>query len=847
MDPLHFLSQLDPIRTELQKALDKDHQSEMGQFFTPPAISHLMAGMFTHFSPAIHLVDPGAGVGSLSAAFVARAVQAVPRPTDIKITAFELDPSLIKGLEATLTACGQLCEQFQVNFQYEIRQEDFIAASVETLTGKNSLFSVAQPDYNYAILNPPYKKINSDSKTRHLLNSLGLETTNLYSAFMWLVLKLLVPEGEMVAIVPRSFCNGTYFRPFRADLLRTMAIRRIHLFGSRDQAFKEGDVLQENIILHAIKTNWSPSKITITSSDHPEDEIFVAREIEGSQLVQPGDPDQFIRIIADQLGQQINTQINGLTSSLEELGITVSTGRVVDFRSRALLRDQPDAEIIPLIYPANIQNGSITWPRPNIKKPAYLASAGEVDNLVVPGQYYVLVKRFSSKEEKRRVYAAVYDPHKITAKRVGIENHINYFHRRYGSLAEDLARGLALYLNSSLVDQYFRQFSGHTQVNATDLRNLKYPSEAQLKALGQKIGDQFPDQDEIDQIMVEELAMNETNNENDIQDPILAKKKIKEALFILQMLHVPRAQQNDRSALTLLALANIRSATNWRDASNNLIGITEMMDYFRENYGIDYAPNTRETVRRQTVHQFLQIGLAIANPDNSSRPINSPKTRYIIEPITLELIRTFGTPDWDGSLREYLRNATSLGRLQVRERAMSMIPVTLPGGENLMLTSGGQNELIKHIVEEFCPRFTPGGKVVYIGDAGEKLNDKEIQYFEQLGIKIDKHGKMPDLIIALPEKKWLVLIEAVTSHGPIDLKRHNELQELFGSGSYGLVFVTSFETRKAMHKYLSAIAWETEVWVAEAPSHLIHFNGERFLGPYTNQEAQPNNNPEAGQ
>jgi hypothetical protein len=302
------------------------------------------------------------------------------------------------------------------------------------------------------------------------------------------------------------------------------------------------------------------------------------------------------------------------------------------------------------------------------------------------------------------------------------------------------------------------------------------------------------------------------------------------------MLGLPRAQLNDRSALTLLALVNIRASMNWSDASENLIGITEMMDYFRENYGINYAPNTRETVRRQTVHQFMQIGLVIANPDNPSRPINSPKTRYIIEPVTLELLRTFGTPDWDGNIREYIRNATSLGKLQVRERAMSMIPVTLPEGETILLSSGGKNELLKKVIEEFCPRFTPGGKIVYIGDAGEKLNEKELIYFEQLGIKIDKHGKMPDLIVTIPEKKWLVLIEAVTSHGPIDIKRHNELQDLFGHGEYGLVFVTAFMGRKAMLKYLSEIAWETEVWVAEAPSHLIHFNGERFLGPYSTKE-----------
>jgi hypothetical protein len=262
------------------------------------------------------------------------------------------------------------------------------------------------------------------------------------------------------------------------------------------------------------------------------------------------------------------------------------------------------------------------------------------------------------------------------------------------------------------------------------------------------------------------------------------------------------------------------------------MGITEMMDFFRDYYGIRYAPNTRETVRRQTVHQFMQAGLAIANPDNPSRPINSPKTKYQIEPSALKLLRTFGTDDWEGNLHQYLKSASQLAALHLREREMSLIPVTLPDGVQIMLSGGGQNELIKKIIEDFCPRFTPAGKVIYVGDAGEKLNEHEVLYFEQLGIKVDKHGKMPDVIVHMSDKGWLVLIEAVTSHGPIDVKRHNELLELFKGNKVGLVFVTAFKTRRAMLKYLKEIDWETEVWVAESPSHIIHFNGECFLGPY---------------
>jgi adenine-specific DNA-methyltransferase len=549
INPIGFLDQLDSIRIEAQDSLDKERQSDLGQFFTPPPVAQLMAGMFDVYPPTIHLVDPGAGVGTLSAAFIEKAVLGSPKPQKITVTAFELDPILVKSLKVTLGACQQLCNKFHIEFQFQICQEDFIATSVEELNGKDSLFSVVQPDYNCAILNPPYKKINSNSKARYLLRSVGIETTNLYTAFLWLTMKLLVPGSQIVAIVPRSFCNGTYFRPFRYDLLHTLAINRIHIFESRDRAFKESDVLQENIIFCATKTSESRQKVTITSSNDPGDNNITTREVEYNQLVHPDDPDLFIRIVPDELGQQISTQITGLTTSLKDLGITVSTGRVVDFRARDLLREEPDKEIIPLIYPANLNKGLVVWPRPNIRKPSYLASARKVDSLVIPAQYYVLVKRFSSKEEKRRVYAAVYDPQKFSVARIGVENHLNYFHRRYGGLPVHLAKGLALYLNSTLVDQYFRQFSGHTQVNATDLRNLRYPTEAQILKLGKRVEDEFPDQNGIDKIITEELLLNDKNEENDIKDPIQAKRRIKEALSILQMLNVPKEQQNDRSAL----------------------------------------------------------------------------------------------------------------------------------------------------------------------------------------------------------------------------------------------------------------------------------------------------------
>lgn len=305
-----------------------------------------------------------------------------------------------------------------------------------------------------------------------------------------------------------------------------------------------------------------------------------------------------------------------------------------------------------------------------------------------------------------------------------------------------------------------------------------------------------------------------------------------EALSILRVLNVPREQQNERSALTLLALLGMTPQKPWAEAAAPLLGITEMMNYFEKHFGKKYAPNTRETVRRFTVHQFVQMGLILANPDDPGRPVNSPDNRYQVAPALIKLVREYDSPSWDESLKNFMNSAEALRRLQPRERQMTLIPVRLPDGQELRLTAGGQNELVKKIVEEFCPRFTPAGVLVYVGDAGNKQRHLGTDYLRRLGVTFDEHGKMPDVIVHLPDKNWLALIEAVTSHGPIGVKRQNELKDLFKGIRAGLVFVTAFLTRRAMTKYLSEIAWETEVWVAEAPSHIIHFNGERFLGPY---------------
>ena len=315
-----------------------------------------------------------------------------------------------------------------------------------------------------------------------------------------------------------------------------------------------------------------------------------------------------------------------------------------------------------------------------------------------------------------------------------------------------------------------------------------------------------------------------------------AEKKIAEALEVLEAIGLPRQQQNERSALTLLSLLNLKPEDKWEVASDPLMGITPMMEFFAANYNKRYAPNTRETVRRQTVHQFVQAALVLPNPDKPSRPTNSPKAVYQIETSALKLLREFGKPNWGGRLKEYLKSVETLKRLYAREREIRRIPLKLRSGEEIRLSPGGQNVLIKKIIDDFCPLFTPAGQVIYVGDTQKKWAYFDSISLAVLGVEIEEHGKMPDVVVYYTEKKWLVLIEAVTSHGPVNPKRRQELEQLFGGSQAGLVYVTAFLDRRTLLKYIDDISWETEVWIAESPTHLIHFNGSRFLGPYEEEE-----------
>lgn len=309
--------------------------------------------------------------------------------------------------------------------------------------------------------------------------------------------------------------------------------------------------------------------------------------------------------------------------------------------------------------------------------------------------------------------------------------------------------------------------------------------------------------------------------------------KITEAQEILKALGLPAAQQNEMSALVLLALCSIKEDTPWAKAKRTSQRITkEIMAFVNDNYKAEspYAPNTRETFRRQVLHQFVQASVVNYNPDDPTLPVNSPKAHYAITPEALTVVQGYGKAEWKNKVEKFAQETTMLREKYAAERDLHRIPLIIEGNE-YYLSPGAHNEVQSAVVEEFAPRFAPGGKLLYIGDAEDKDLYVNTAGLEALKLPLTEHSKLPDIVISDEKRGWLFLIEVVTSHGPVSAKRVVELEEFTKDCPYGIVYVTAFPNAKEFKKHVDDIAWETEVWLSDTPDHMIHFNGDRFIGP----------------
>lgn len=469
-------SAVEKTRLRLSKSTGQEKKSRYGQFFTPQRTASFMAGLFPDGKGRCRLLDAGAGIGSLSAAFLERWQSAGFHFERVELDAFEVDDSLHAYLSKTL-------EQYKnhSNCIPTIRKADFIHVAADRLAG--GFFADEFEKYTHVILNPPYKKISAHSLHRLAMRKLGIEAVNLYSAFVSLAIALTVLSGQIVAIIPRSFCNGPYYRPFRNFILAHTAIQHIHLFKSRDQTFKDDKVLQENIIIR-LERCGQQGPVTVSTST---DDTFVdlrTCEQPFEQIVSPHNPQRFIHVPMTSEGAvALNSAVR---CTLFDLGVNVSTGPVVDFRLKKYLHKVPRKGSVPLLYPCHFKGTDLAWPILDAKKPNAIVRNNDTERWLYPNGFYCVVRRFSSKEERRRIVASVVSPKALNhAKALGFENHLNLFHENRHGLAEALAYGLAVFLNSTAVDDYFRCFSGHTQVNAADLKFIKYPSRDHLISMGQ--------------------------------------------------------------------------------------------------------------------------------------------------------------------------------------------------------------------------------------------------------------------------------------------------------------------------------------------------------------------------
>ncbi len=481
------IAEIDDRRRQCGDELDPTRRSELGQYFTPAAVAAFMADQLEVQAHPVRLLDPGAGVGSLTGAVVARWCAHGGGP--IAVTAVETDPALQVPLGRTLDELGSV---------HDLSRTVVTADFVEWGTDRVSGFGILDaPKFDLVVMNPPYRKIHTASPERRRLSAVGIEVPNLYAGFVALAVRLLDDGGQLVAITPRSFTNGPYFRSFRRQLLHTVGLKRIHVFDARDLAFADSEVLQENVIFCGVRGH-EPRSLVVSSSKSVTHAV-TTRTVPYAEVVRPDDPESFVRITVDKEAVEYARQVGELPCRLPDLELEVCTGPVVDFRSRTHLRADPDPGTVPIVFPHHLRDGRVLWPQLGGRKPNGLMRCEETARLLMPSGTYVLVKRFSAKEERRRIVAVVASPDDLPGDAYTFENHLNVFHKRGGGLPPDLARGLAAFLNTTTVDQFFRQFNGHTQVNATDLRSLRYPSFEELIALGQSTPEDA-DQDTLDAV-----------------------------------------------------------------------------------------------------------------------------------------------------------------------------------------------------------------------------------------------------------------------------------------------------------------------------------------------------------
>lgn len=487
--PLEYASELG---SEYIAKQSLEHKREFAQYFTPPSIAHFMASLSDIKKDKIKIVDAGAGVGILSCAVLEKLAKENKGNKDINIelVAYEIDNAVLPYLEKTLNYTKEWLEKHNINLHFKIKNEDFILANAVYSNGMPDLFTEYQPEEkcDLVISNPPYFKLSKSDPRSKVLSNVIHGQPNIYALFMAIGASIIKDNGELIFITPRSYTAGPYFRLFREKFFSIVKPINIHIFGSRDKAFNKDDVLQENIILKAVKANIKEDDKVLISYSHGADDIKNPRErwVPLSEVIDLNTENKVVRIPIDKDDDFTIRVVHSWRGSLADYQMNISTGPVVPFRAREHLLDHGNGITVPLIWLTNVRVMRVDWPT-NKKKPQYIKNTENSRRLLLKNKNYVLLRRFSAKEEKQRLVAAPYIAEMQSTELIGIENHLNYLYKINGELTKEECFGLAVLLNSSLMDKYFRTFNGNTQVSATELRDMPLPPIEKIKELGKQI------------------------------------------------------------------------------------------------------------------------------------------------------------------------------------------------------------------------------------------------------------------------------------------------------------------------------------------------------------------------
>jgi len=480
-----ILNDLTRFASEQQRRFDSttlpSERRERGHYGTPAAIADFMGAMFSNIpGGTVRILDPGAGVGILAAAVCQRVLrEKLGRLLEIEL--WENDPKLITHLRKTMDYCRKTLAVFGHRLDYTICIDDFILANARPALFKDG----PKPSFHLAILNPPYFKLRKESPQAIAMEHVVHGQPNIYALFMAIATDLLLPAGELVAITPRSYFNGSYFKKFRRWFFDRMMARHIHMFESRTAAFRDDDVLQENVILLAEKSA-RPNDVILTSNIGRNLNEFKKCVTEYNRVIDNSSGDQIVRVTIGELEHEIVAALDTLPCRFRDLGLDISTGPVVTFRSTEFLRNEKSKHTAPLLWMHNVRPFVVRFP-PKNGKPSHITVCDESMRILLPAKRYVLLKRFTAKEEDRRLVAGIMQANESYSKWVGLENHLNYVYRKDAELTQAEAFGIAAYFNSALVDRYFRAISGNTQVNATEIRAMPMPDMQTLTGIGKEV------------------------------------------------------------------------------------------------------------------------------------------------------------------------------------------------------------------------------------------------------------------------------------------------------------------------------------------------------------------------